>query len=95
MTAEPSIESLGPIEFIGIACHGNPATADFHDAWQLFGKVADEASISRIGRDVYGLQIYDPGFPKRFELTYMACVIREPGMSVPIRLISKRVPRCS
>jgi hypothetical protein len=32
-------------------------------------------------------------FPERFEITYMAGMEREPGVHVPIRLISKSLPR--
>ncbi len=58
------------------------------------GAVADDAGMSRIGKDVYGLQIYHPAFPKKFELTYMACLKKEPEMDVPVRMIMKSVPQC-
>ena len=92
MCAETRIESCGPIEFVGVAIYGNPETTPFCSAWELFGEVADEASISRVGKDLYGLQIYHPRFPKRFEMTYMACLQREPDVDVPIRMIVKSLP---
>lgn len=62
------------MSFIGVALYGNPETTSLSNAWELFGAVADDAGISRIGKDIFGLQIYHPKFPKRFELTYMACM---------------------
>ncbi len=94
MSAETRIETCGPMNFVGVALYGNPELSSFSSAWDLFGTVADDAGISRIGKDIYGLQIYHPEFPRRFELTYMACVRREPGMDVPIRMIVKSLPRC-
>lgn len=94
MDTQPRIETRGSFEFVGVAWHGDPRTDDLHRAWSLFGEVADTESIHRIGRDVYGLQIYHPQFPARFELTYMACLIREPGMVLPLRMISKQIPDC-
>ncbi len=94
MSAETRIETCGPMEFMGVVLYGNPETTPFHSAWELFGEVADEASISRIGKDIYGLQIYHPRFPKQFELTYMACLLRELDMEVPIRMITKSLPEC-
>lgn len=95
MDHQPRIETCGHLEFMGVAVYGNPAETDFHKAWELFGEVADDASISRIGKDIYGLQIYHPRFPQRFELIYMPCLVREPGMPVPIRMVSKWMPECS
>ena len=94
MNEETRIETLGPMEFVGVAIYGNAETTPFCRSWELFGEVADDASISRIGKDIYGLQIYHPKFPEKFELTYMACLLREPDMDVPIRMITKSVPRC-
>ncbi len=93
MIEEPRIETCGPMDFVGVALHGNPETTPFCNAWKLFGTVADDAGISRIGKDIYGLQIYHPAFPKEFELTYMACLKKEPEMDVPIRMIMKSVPQ--
>ena len=92
MSEETRIEIFGPIDFVGVAIYGNPETTPFSKAWELFGEVADEASISRVGKDIYGLQIYHPRFPKLFELTYMACLQRDPDMDVPIRMIVKALP---
>lgn len=94
MNQKTRIETFGPIEFIGVALFGNPETTSFHKAWEFFGALADDASISRIGKDIYGLQIYHPMFPQKFELTYMACIDKEPNMDVPIRMLSKIIPRC-
>jgi len=88
------IETFGPIELIGVALFGNPETISFHKASEFFGTIADDASISRIGKDMYGLQIYHPMFPQKFELIYMACIEKEPNMDVPIRMLSKRIPKC-
>jgi len=43
---------------------------------------------------MYGLQIYHPMFPEKYELAYMACVEKEPSMDTPIRMLSKRIPKC-
>jgi predicted transcriptional regulator YdeE len=94
MSAQIRIEEFGPVEFIGVALYGNPEKTPFHAAWDLFGAVADDAGLSRIGKDLYGLQIYHPDFPRRFELTYLACIRREPGMDTPARMINKTMPRC-
>ena len=51
MSAETRVETCGPREFICVVLYGNPETTPFHSAWELFGEVADEASISRIGKD--------------------------------------------
>ncbi len=95
MNDRTRIETCGPLELMGVALCGNPATTQFHNAWEHFGKVADESSISRIGKNLYGLQIYPPWFPEKFEITYMACIERERGMEVPIRMVTKTVPRCT
>lgn len=94
MREEIRIESLGPMEFMGVALHGNPETTALADAWKLFGAVADDAGISRVGKAIYGLQIYHPDFPQRFELTYMACMAREAAAEVPARMIVKSIPAC-
>jgi len=93
MIQKTRIETFGPVEFIGVALFGNPETTPFHSAWEYFGELADEAGISRIGKDIYGLQMYHPKFPQKFELTYMACIEKEPGVDVPIRMISKTIPK--
>jgi predicted transcriptional regulator YdeE len=80
------------MSFVGVALHGNPETTPLSNAWELFGAVADDAGISRIGKDIFGLQIYHPKFPKQFELTYMACLQTEPEMDVPIRMFFKSLP---
>ena len=82
------------MEFMGVVLYGNPETTPFHNAWKLFGEVADGASISRIGKDIYGLQIYHPRFPKQFELTYMACLSRESDWEVPTGMVTKSLPKC-
>lgn len=86
------IEEIGLIEFTGIAFYGNPEIIQFSNAWKLFGEIAENAGISRIGKDLFGLQIYHPQFPKRFELTYLACIEKEPGMVVPMRMVTKSIP---
>jgi predicted transcriptional regulator YdeE len=95
MNQETRIEIFGPVEFIGVALLGNPETTSFHAAWEYFGACADNASISRIGKDMYGLQMYHPMFPEKFELSYMACLVKEPDMDVPIRMLSKKIPKCN
>ena len=95
MTEKTRIEISGPLEFVGVAVYGNPETSAISGAWDLFGAVADDAGISRIRKDIYGLQIYHPKFPKQFELTYMACMKKGPDMEVPIRMIAKSLPGCS
>jgi predicted transcriptional regulator YdeE len=92
MSDKTRIEKCGPMSFVGVALYGNPETTRFCNAWELFGAVADDAGISRIGKDVFGLQIYHPKFPEQFELTYMACLQREPEMDVPIRMFGKSLP---
>ena len=94
MSIEARIEQHGPIEFAGVALHGDLKSEPADNAWMLFGEVADEASISRIGKDVYGIRIYHPRFPDQFEWTYMACIVKEPDMEVPIRMITKSLPEC-
>jgi predicted transcriptional regulator YdeE len=89
------IETCGPLELMGVALYGNPAVTQFHDAWQHFGKVADELSLTRIGKNLYGLQIYPPWFPQRFEITYIASIERERGMKVPIWMVTKTLPQCT
>lgn len=92
MDQESRIENLGTIELMGVAIYGNAGTTAFCTAWELFGEVADEASLSRIGKDIYGLQIYHPRFPEEFTLTYMACLVREPEMELPARMLAKTLP---
>lgn len=94
MNRQTRIETFGPVEFIGVSLLGNPETTSFHSAWEYFGEIADNASISRIGKDLFGLQLYHPMFPKKFELSYMACIAKESGIDVPIRMLSKIIPRC-
>ena len=94
MNQKTRIETFGPVEFIGVAQFGNPETTQFHTVWDYFGAIADDASISRIGKDIYGLQVYHPLFPKKFELSYMACIKKESEMNVPIRMLSKTLPEC-
>jgi len=94
MNQKTRIETFGPVEFIGVALFGNPETTQFHAAWEYFGALADDEKISRIGKDIYGLQMYHPMFPKKFELTYMACIEKEPSMDLPIRMLYKILPAC-
>jgi predicted transcriptional regulator YdeE len=95
MKQTPRIESCGPLELIGVALFGNPAKVRFHDAWVLFGQLADEAGISRIGRTLYGLQLYPPSFPATFEFTYFASIEKTPDLKVPLAMLTKTLPRCS
>ena len=95
MNKQVRIETFGPVELLGVALFGNPETISFHSAWEYFGEIADDASIPRIGKDVYGLQLYHPSFPKKYELLYMACIEKEPGTDVPIRMLSKIIPGCN
>jgi predicted transcriptional regulator YdeE len=95
MNQPTRIESFGPLDLMGVALYGNPAKVHFHDAWVHFGKVADELTISRIGKDLYGLQVYPPTFPATFEFTYMASIEKDRGIDVPIRMLMKSLPRCS
>jgi predicted transcriptional regulator YdeE len=89
------MELFGPLNLMGVVLYGNPSKVRFHDAWVHFGKVADELALSRIGKTLYGLQVYPPSFPAVFEFTYMACIEKDPGITVPIRMLTKTVPRCS
>jgi predicted transcriptional regulator YdeE len=91
--SQTRIETFGLVEFIGAALFGNPEVTPFHEVWRYFGEVADNAGISRIGKDLYGLQLYHPKFPQKFEMTYMACIETETGADVPIRMISKSIPK--
>ena len=86
------IETRGPMEFIGVAVFGDLESDPSDRAWSLFGEIADEASIKRIGLDLYGLRIYPPRFPEKMEWTYMACVLNEPDGEIPIRMVTKSVP---
>ncbi|MCP3963032.1 MAG: GyrI-like domain-containing protein [bacterium] len=94
MSEETRVETCGPIEFIGVALYGDPKSDPSDGAWSLFGEVADEASISRVGKDIYGLRIYPPEFPGKLEWSYMACLPREPEMDLPIRMVAKTLPGC-
>lgn len=93
MSVETRIEMCGLLELVGVAVHGDTKSGPEDKAWGLFGAVANEASISRVGKDIHGFHIYHPRFPNPPELTYVACLIREPGMEVPIRMkkLSQRV----
>jgi predicted transcriptional regulator YdeE len=86
------IERLEALVFIGVPIYGNPEEIDFSRAWEYFGKEADDAGISRIGRDLYGLQIYSPWFPQRLEMTYMASIEIGDLMDVPLRMMVKTIP---
>jgi predicted transcriptional regulator YdeE len=92
MNQETRIERLGPMDLIGVTLYGNPRVVEFSVAWEHFGKVADEAAISRVGKDLYGLQIYPPWFPERFELTYMASIARGSLAKIPARMVMKTIP---
>jgi predicted transcriptional regulator YdeE len=94
MKQKTRIETCGPLELMGVTVYGNPEKIKFESAWEHFGKVADEASISRIGKNLYGLQIYPPWFPEIFEFTYMACMEKNHEAETPIRMITKTIPRC-
>jgi len=86
------IERLGTLELVGVTKFGNPEKVAFSSAWEHFGKIADEANISRIGKDLYGLQIYSPWFPNRLEITYLASIVRGRLKEIPIRMLSKTLP---
>ncbi len=92
MSSNIRIEKCGPVEFIGVSLFGNPELTSFHTVWDYFGIIADNASISRIGDDLFGLQLYHPMFPKIFEISYMACIQKKPNMEIPIRMFSKIIP---
>ncbi|MEW6511804.1 MAG: GyrI-like domain-containing protein [Bacteroidota bacterium] len=95
MNQSTRIESFGPVDLMGVVLYGNPSKVRFHDAWVHFGKVADELALSRIDKNLYGLQVYPPTFPAVFEFTYMASIETNPGITVPIRMLTKTVPRCT
>ena len=80
MNRDPRIEAFGPIELMGVIVQGTIESGPEDRAWGLFGATANEASISRVGKDIYGLHIYHPRFPKPSELMYMACMEKEPGI---------------
>jgi predicted transcriptional regulator YdeE len=88
-------ELFGPLDLMGVVLYGNPSTVRFHDAWVHFGKVGDEIALPRIGKSLYGLQLYPPSFPAVFEFTYMASIEKTPGITVPIRMLTKTVPQGS
>jgi predicted transcriptional regulator YdeE len=94
MNADTRIETLGPIQFVGVAVHGGAESDPVDTAWSLFGEVGRDASISTVGRDIYGLLVFHPDFPERLEWTYMACLEREPNVDVPIRMLTKSLPKC-
>jgi len=94
MGAETRIERCGPMELVGVAVHGDTQSGPEDRAWGLFGATANEASVSRVGKDIFGLHIYHPRFPNPPELTYVACLVKKPGMEVPIRMIAKSLPEC-
>jgi predicted transcriptional regulator YdeE len=87
-------ETLGPLDLIGTPIYANPDKVPFHLAWELFGKIADDASISRTGKDLYGLQIYPPWFREKHEIIYMACIEKQTNTETPIRMLSKTLPKC-
>lgn len=89
---EVRMETLGRLELMGVPVTGDPRTVDFHVAWRLFGRVADAEGISRAGRDLFGLQIYPPGFPKDMEITYLACIEKGGRSDPPLRLVMKSLP---
>lgn len=94
MNEDVRIETYGPMELMGVVLYGNPKKVQFHTAWEHFGKLANDLSIPLIGKNLYGIQIYPPWFPSRFEITYMASIEKEPGFEVPIRMLTKTIPRC-
>lgn len=91
MSHEMRVESLGILALMGVILYGDPRSVNFSASWNHFGKVADDAGLSRIGKDLYGLQIYSPWFPKRFEITYMASIARESLVEVPVRMVEKTI----
>jgi predicted transcriptional regulator YdeE len=93
MKKEVRIEQIGPLELIGVVQYGDPKIVQFHTSWDHFGKIVRDLSLSIIGKDLYGLQIYPPWFPSRFEITYMASMEKENKMDVPIRMLSKLIPQ--
>ncbi len=92
MSEDTRIETSDAIDFLGVAITGDINATPCCSAWKYFGQIAGDASISRVGKDIYGLRLYHPQFPKVFERTYMACITKESGMDVPIRMIEKRLP---
>lgn len=56
---ETRIEKCGPMSFIGVALYGNPETTALSNAWELFAAVADDAGISRIGKDICNVQNHE------------------------------------
>jgi len=94
MATGARIETHGPMEFIGVAMYGDLNSESEDRAWGLFEAVAQEEAVSRVWKSIYGLHIYHPRFPDRFDLTYMACVAREPSMGMPVGMLSKSLPEC-
>jgi predicted transcriptional regulator YdeE len=86
------IERLEELILIGAPIYGNPEEINFSRVWEYFGKVADDVGISRIGRDLYGLQIYSPWFPQRLEMTYIASIEMGDLVEVPLRMVVKTIP---
>jgi len=95
MKNEARIEKIGPLELIGVVLYGDPKIVQFHTSWDHFGRIVKDLSLSIIGKNLYGLQIYPPWFPSRFEITYMASMEKDFKMDVPIRMISKLIPPCT
>jgi len=94
MNLPTRIETLGIQEFMGVALYGNPRETSFCKAWELFRDIAEEAKISCVGQDLYGVQLYHPKFPQQFELTYLASVLRQPSLELPHRMLTKTLPSC-
>lgn len=88
------LETLGSFDLIGTPVYGDPEKIPFHLARELFGKIADDAAISRTGKNLYGLQIYSPWFREKHEITYMACIEKQSITGMPIRMLSKTLPPC-
>lgn len=95
MDNEVRIEHFGPLELMGVVQYGDPRIVQFHTAWEHFGKIVKDLSITLIGKDLYGLQIYSPWFPARFEITYLAGMQKEGLLDVPIRMFTKSIPPCN
>ncbi len=89
---EPTFEQLPGMEMAGIATFGGPPSGLFPALWSNFPANVDNQPGLSTQPYCYGVELYPPGFPKKFEFTYVAAGQVVDASKLPFHLLRFSVP---
>lgn len=88
----PTFVELPAMEVAGIATFGSPEGGLFAKLWSNFPTVVDHQPGLKASNYCYGVELYPPGFPKKWEWTYLcACPVEDPA-KLPQHLVRVPIP---